>query len=474
MFGIKHNECVGFESRWKVTKVVTASSTQTTDFSSNEKGTNTAERACIEVQTDDRAQLETTEADMERLAAWLSKIYPKVEKAMDECSTSQAFRGYRMQGDLQDANCKLLQNMSIVNVLDGGSGDKMTRISNITWNQTGKSIAISCNSEHDSWCHHNGCVVIFTLNRDGKIPDLPRKRLTTESCITSLKFHPTHPAIIAAGTFTGTVRVWNIQNEEEEDSISKENVHSEAITQISWVRDVDLTRDVLLATSSTDGYLKLWNFKSSPLGLNHKVSYKIKIPLFGAVKSDSEKIIQGIVAFDFSPHSPELFVVGLEGGCIAHCSTLGAFELKGSSGENKVFDPLSKYYEPHDGEITCISFSPTRSEMFLTCGTDAEVRIYLIGQEDPAQVIFIRDTLLDIAFVPYEEKLIAGCGLKGMLEIFNVVKGKALSDITTEDVRKSTLTKLAINGNKTNIVALGNSNGELQLWSVPWILFSMK
>nr|CAI5855491.1 unnamed protein product [Callosobruchus analis] len=474
MFGIKHNECVGFESRWKVTKVVTASATQTTDFSSSEKGTNTAERACIEVQTDGRAPLETTEADMERLAAWLGKIYPKVEKAMDECSTSQAFRGYRMQGDLQDANCKLLQNISIVNVLDGGSGDKMTRISNITWNQTGKSIAISCNSEHDSWCHHTGCVVIFTLNRDGKLPDVPRKRLTTESCITSLKFHPTHPAIIAAGTFTGNVKVWNIQNEEEEDSISKENVHSEAITQISWVRDVDLTRDVLLATSSTDGYLKLWKFQSSPLALSQKASYKIKIPLFGAVKNASEKLIQGIVAFDFSPHSPELFVVGLEGGCIAQCSTLGAFELKGSTGENKVFDPLSKYHEPHDGEITCISFSPMRSEMFMTCGTDAEVRIYLIGQEDPAQVIFIKDTLLDIAFVPYEEKLIAGCGLKGMLDIFNVVKGQALDDITTEDVKKSTLTKLAINGNKTNIVAIGNLNGELQLWSVPWILFSMK
>nr|CAI5855493.1 unnamed protein product [Callosobruchus analis] len=115
-----------------------------------------------------------------------------------------------------------------------------------------------------------------------------------------------------------------------------------------------------------------------------------------------------------------------------------------------------------------------RSEMFMTCGTDAEVRIYLIGQEDPAQVIFIKDTLLDIAFVPYEEKLIAGCGLKGMLDIFNVVKGQALDDITTEDVKKSTLTKLAINGNKTNIVAIGNLNGELQLWSVPWILFSMK
>ncbi|CAH1975659.1 unnamed protein product [Acanthoscelides obtectus] len=145
-----------------------------------------------------------------------------------------------------------------------------------------------------------------------------------------------------------------------------------------------------------------------------------------------------------------------------------------STKDNKVFDPLSKYYEPHDGEVTSISFSPMRSEMFMTCGTDGELRIYLIGQEEPAQVIFLKDTLLDVVFVPYEEKLIAGCGLKGMLEIFNVVKGQALDDVTTEDVKKTTLTKLAVNKKKTNIVALGSTNGELQLWSVPWILFSIK
>ncbi|CAH1975658.1 unnamed protein product [Acanthoscelides obtectus] len=417
---------------------------------------------------------------MESLASWLGKIYPKVEKAMDECTTSQAFRGYRMQGDLQDANCKLLQSIGVVNSLEGGSGDKLIRISDITWNQTGKSIAISCNSEHDSWCHHAGNVAIFTLNRDWKLPEAPRQKLTTESCITSLKFHPIHPAIIAAGTFTGSVKIWNIQNEEEEDFIRKENVHSDAITQISWVEDVDLSKDILLATSSTDGYLKLWNSKTSPFALSLKVSFKIKIPLFGAatkntdVRSATEKNIQGIVAFDFSHHSPEMFVVALEGGCIARCSTLGAFELKESTKDNKVFDPLSKYYEPHDGEVTSISFSPMRSEMFMTCGTDGELRIYLIGQEEPAQVIFLKDTLLDVVFVPYEEKLIAGCGLKGMLEIFNVVKGQALDDVTTEDVKKTTLTKLAVNKKKTNIVALGSTNGELQLWSVPWILFSIK
>lgn len=45
-----------------------------------------------------------------------------------------------------------------------------------------------------------------------------------------------------------------------------------------------------------------------------------------------------------------------------------------------VSDPVFKYYEPHEGEIQSISFSPNRSEMFLSHGTNGEIRIYVLGQ----------------------------------------------------------------------------------------------
>ncbi|CAH2020604.1 unnamed protein product [Acanthoscelides obtectus] len=75
---------------------------------------------------------------MESLASWLGKSTPKWRKQWMNAPLHRRSEG---------TECRLI------------------RISDITWNQTGKSIAISCNSEHDSWCHHAGNVAIFTLNR---------------------------------------------------------------------------------------------------------------------------------------------------------------------------------------------------------------------------------------------------------------------------------------------------------------------
>lgn len=61
--------------------------------------------------------------------------------------------------------------------------------------------------------------------------------------------------------FQGNLMVWNIQNDDLEDLIAVKNVHDEFVTQISWIHDLD--KNVTLATSSTDGFLKLWCFSLS-------------------------------------------------------------------------------------------------------------------------------------------------------------------------------------------------------------------
>lgn len=56
------------------------------------------------------------------------------------------------------------------------------------------------------------------------------------------------------------------------------------------------------------------------------------------------------------------------------------FLLKGSTKEVPIADPVFKYYEPHEGEINTVRFSPNRQDMFLSTASDAEARIYVIGQ----------------------------------------------------------------------------------------------
>ncbi|KAJ8984705.1 hypothetical protein NQ317_004966 [Molorchus minor] len=473
MFGVKHNECVGFESRWKVKKVSSETSTQTTEFSASEKGTSTLNTTSTQMQTvSDEKIVSQPEVDMQKLADWLSKIYPKVKNEIDEANNSHAFRGYKLAEELTEANCKLLQTINIL------------KVSQLSWNQTGKSIAVSCGYGHKTWCYHSGTILIYTLNKDERFPETPRKKLSTETCVMSMKFHPQHPAILAAGTFSGAIVVWNIQSDEE-DTINGVAAHEQPVTQISWIIDVDAAKTVILASSSTDGLLKLWNFDPSTGSLTVKsrrvafTLYKIKVPLFSAIKQRelegetafSKGDSRGIICFDFSRHVPDLFVVGAEGGLVVQCSVLGTSTLKGSTKDEPLLDPVYKYYEPHEGELTHISISPNRKDMFMTYGTDCEVRVYLFGQEEPAQILCTRNPLSCVDFVPREERLLVGGGRIGIPEIFELTKGKPLRNVTAEKVRRQLLTVFVVNQAKNNFVAFGTANGDLQLWNIPWSAF---
>lgn len=54
----------------------------------------------------------------------------------------------------------------------------------------------------------------------------------------------------------------------------------------------------------------------------------------------------------------------------------------------------------------------------------------------------------DLTFVPHEDKLVAGCGLNGILEIFHLITGRAVENITNEKVNKQILSSLAVNCDK--------------------------
>lgn len=75
-----------------------------------------------------------------------------------------------------------------------------------------------------------------------------------------------------------------------------------------------------------------------------------------------------------------MFVVGVEGGLVVQCSMLGATTLKGSSEQVPLADPVFKYYQPHEGEVVSVSFSPNRKEMFMSNGSEGEIHIYLLQQ----------------------------------------------------------------------------------------------
>lgn len=51
---------------------------------------------------------------MQKLSSWLKKLYPLVEKELDDANTSKAFDGYRLHEEIEGAACRLSQTINLM------------------------------------------------------------------------------------------------------------------------------------------------------------------------------------------------------------------------------------------------------------------------------------------------------------------------------------------------------------------------
>ena len=58
-------------------------------------------------------------------------------------------------------------------------------------------------AEHQDWCGHKGAVAVWNINRSDFDANQPERTIEASSCVLSLAFHPSNPALFAAGTFNG-------------------------------------------------------------------------------------------------------------------------------------------------------------------------------------------------------------------------------------------------------------------------------
>lgn len=63
-------------------------------------------------------------------------------------------------------------------------------------------------------------------------------------------------------------------------------------------------------------------------------------------------------------------------------------------------------------------------------------------------MLFLKNTLHSVSWVPYEEKLICGGGQTGYIEIFQIIEGKPYKDTSREAIKTKILTQIEINKTK--------------------------
>ena len=305
----------------------------------------------------------------------------------------------------------------------------------VSWNATGYTLAVSY-GRHDvpGWSDSKGAICAWNLRRgDVDAREEPDAFIETDNCVQCLRFHPEHPALVAAGTLDGDVFVFSL---DESDAARRDGdplvakssarpatlAHREPVTGVHWQFDLaeaskraDATLAYDLVSVAGDGRALVWDWRPDAPGAAGKkiASLKFGHEIVAPHPETGRATTWGVASASFPTDAASSrsggafltaassersgavknaasasFVVGSDGGPVLACSAR-ASKTAAEEFRRKIADldassappSLSRtavvsQHEPHAGAVNGVSINPRDASVFATGGADGAVRIY--------------------------------------------------------------------------------------------------
>lgn len=451
---------------WQTDRSCSEAAAQTTDLTFSEKEAQSKYCSSTEVQTEVTQDQSSPSADMTKLAAWLSKITPRVLEELEKSNKSRVFNEYKLQENL-DTSTKHL--FSLVMQQSDPKSDYFT--SAIDWSSTGGMLAVSrCVKEHPSWCVHPGSVSLHqTIGHETKT-DSPYRLLDVNACVTALCAHPTDSFILACGTFSGEVVVWNLQKDDP-TLIGSVTLHSEAVVHMEWLQNFDRAQmRPVLASASRDGSIVIWTMTST--------SSTLKAAQCFLLQAEKQNIDYGIVCAKFNSSNPHLFVAGIEGGSVAVCSSdcrrpcLRKRTSVGYAGD--YFDPVVNILEGHKGTVTGVQWVTGSKDLFLSCGTDSELHVYSLAEVSLLRIVHLPEPSCGLRVISSHPSVAMTWGSSGSIHLHDVYTAKILPPLDMDNgIAKVSLSTVSVRTSSSQFLALGTTEGKVSVWQVPHLKFNI-
>ncbi|XP_042891158.1 cytoplasmic dynein 2 intermediate chain 2-like [Penaeus japonicus] len=470
----KHSETpVSFESSWKTEQQLAEGGTQTDEVGQEEAECQVVSLIETGVQTEeeDPPNFDNREYDEASLAAFLQRITPKVLQELDRQNRSRAFDGFSLMREEETSQVKLLHTLKWSNRQTEGF------VSGIDWSCTGSVIAVAYGwSSHDDWCDHKSAVAVWNINRSDFDANQPERVIDVSSCVASLAFHPTNPAVFAIGTFSGEVLVYDLVNVEDVVPMATGECGGGSVTTLSWVDSaigrVSATRSssTLVATTST-GYILEWTFNITKQQLQLKSGFMLQgqeVPRSIRTQVDESSGV-GIATASFNSEDTTLFVLGAEVGGMFLCSTTRevptGVEFAGI-GLNKC---VSSVLAPHTGRVMTSECSPHHRNAILSAASDNEIRLYsLLQPNKPVSVIYSEENI-SCAHWSLSRPLVTAVGLMtGQVVLYDFGLKNCEPFLTLPAAEKpSPITTTAFNKKNMALIAVGDQLGRVSIWQLP-------
>eukprot|EP00731_Ephydatia_muelleri_P020500 Em0013g227a len=234
--------------------------------------------------------------------------------------------------------------------------------------------------------------MLCTWNVDRSRLNSKKADVTIEvpNCLMCVAFHPEQPGVIAGGTFSGELRIWNIGAEGDPlvaTSHFNNLVHQEPVSKVCWVPcEEDQKQRHLLLSLGNDGKVLLWKWVAAELQLVNGFRLLTEsVPRSLRVSKAKGDDPMGGTCLSFSHEDSNLFVVGTEGGGLFKCSlhTSTATLVDTNTVEANLRSPINFSFRPRHGPTYCVNCSPFHRNLFLACGTDAAVGLYSMLDASP-------------------------------------------------------------------------------------------
>ncbi|KAK0161406.1 hypothetical protein PV327_009879 [Microctonus hyperodae] len=465
MFNNKSFDAVEFTSIDSTKTQTISNATQTHNVDKKFQEIQTSKHHDSETQTINKVP-HVPKVDYDQLAAFLKRVTPDILGALDETWPENV--STTSESTIPNPQSRLLTKFSTITETNFEK-----KISSMSWSTNGGILAISYSAlSHKSWCDHLSQIKFYEFTTGNELRDNCSTVYDTIACVSCLSYHPTEPSILSAGLFNGDVILWNLTSN---DSSTPMNVytHGDTITSLMW-QSTTVNDPMLLVTSSSDGYIvfnKLsTNFTNANLHQRYKI-FKEHNPAENlrprSAGSRRERAIEtglSITSMDFSSKNPIIFIVGTLCGGLYKCSSEAVTKIQG---DDSVIDPVIDQYSRSDSSITCVKCSPTQN-IFISSDTNKEIRVFDIAEPNCLRIINVEYTITGIQWSIGNDNFIIAHGANPIVKCFDISSGTSCPRFQIECSIVNTGC-LDIN-KKRNIVGVGDSHNNLEIWTLPKVI----
>ncbi|XP_067614654.1 dynein axonemal intermediate chain 4-like [Eurosta solidaginis] len=310
----------------------------------------------------------------------------------------------------------------------------------------------------------NGNVCIWSV----KNPCNPERTYSYPVPVTAVEFSPFLPFLIAIGMYDGTVQVRNITNANDPPvAISQRTLllTSEPVTALQWFHqphDDSPEIDPFLVLTR-DGKIAKFRIIASPylLGMRQMMLNRIEGNPEGVqIKSTdigplAENYIKsnrhpGGLNLVLHPVISDLYFILTDEGCIQKCSL---------NHTHQYLDVL----KVHEGAVNHMDYSPWSPRLFLTCGNDWTIRIWLEGIFQPLITLTERYTPIHCALWSRTNSTVIISINRETVDMWDL-RRNLLAPVSSTKIDKSfhTIAKVSLCGRS---LAIGNERGNILMCS---------